>query len=137
MTLRSFCPETADAHAKAKMLTFFGAMLFSRGVSGTRYLNCPSDAVHTLVLAHKWLTSLLLTTYNRVVSCFDSKAIGGYTFESYGAHFDHFPVAYLTFACAIGMTKEEIDQLVKKLRKTIAEWKAKHGSSAIAQTKED
>lgn len=36
MTLSSFCPETADAQAKAKMLTFFGAMLFSRGVSGTR-----------------------------------------------------------------------------------------------------
>lgn len=75
---------------------------------------------------------------NRVVSCLDSKTIGGYEFESYGAHFDRFPTPYLTFACAIGMTKQEIDQLVKKLRKTIAEWKAKHGpAAATVHTKED
>lgn len=64
------------------------------------------------------------------MSCLESKTIGGYVFESYGAHFNQFPVPYLTFACAIGMTKQEVDLLVKKLRKTIVEWKAKHASYA-------
>lgn len=66
----------------------------------------------------------------RVVSCLDTKTIGGYAFQSYGAHYDHFPVPYLTVACAIGMTKHEIDALVKKLRKTIQEWKAKQAKAA-------
>ncbi|KAJ0400192.1 hypothetical protein ATCC90586_009328 [Pythium insidiosum] len=94
MTLSTFCGSEADAKARSKTLTFFGSMLFARGISGTR-----------------------------VVSCLDTKTIGGISFESYGAHHDHYPTPYLTFACAIGMTRDEVDQLIKKLRKTVQEWR--------------
>ncbi|KAF1333507.1 O-phosphoseryl-trna selenium transferase, partial [Globisporangium splendens] len=107
MTLSTFS-TASDAKTKAKELTFFGAMLFSRGVSGTR-----------------------------VVSCLDSKTIGGYTFQSYGAHSDHFPAPYLTVACAIGMTKDEVDALVAKLRKTIHEWRTKHNHTNSAHAQQE
>lgn len=38
MTLGSFCRDIPDDSERAKQLTFFGAMLFSRGVSGARYI---------------------------------------------------------------------------------------------------
>ncbi|TMW57391.1 hypothetical protein Poli38472_003316 [Pythium oligandrum] len=105
MTLDSFCDASADAATRSKQLTFFGAMLFSRGISGTR-----------------------------VVSRLDAKTIGGIEFRSYGAHFDDYPSPYLTFACAIGMTKDEIDQLITKLQKTIREWRKKQSSRTTTST---
>ncbi|TYZ63309.1 hypothetical protein PybrP1_005941 [[Pythium] brassicae (nom. inval.)] len=97
MSLSSLSSGDADSATTARQLTFFGAMLFSRGVSGTR-----------------------------VVSCHGSKTIGAFTFEAYGAHSDAFRTPYLTVACAIGMTRAEVDVLAKKLRATLREWKAKH-----------
>ncbi|KAG2763157.1 O-phosphoseryl-tRNA(Sec) selenium transferase [Phytophthora cactorum] len=96
LTLGSFCSEVMEKQEKSRRLTLLGAMLFSRGVSGAR-----------------------------VVSCLDHKTIAGHEFNSFGAHFDGFPVAYATFACALGMRHDEVDLLVTKLRKTIHEWRAK------------
>lgn len=36
MTLSSCCHGIADREERAKHLTFFGSMLFARGISGTR-----------------------------------------------------------------------------------------------------
>ncbi|POM66011.1 O-phosphoseryl-tRNA(Sec) selenium transferase [Phytophthora palmivora] len=96
LTLETFCSDVVDMQEKARQLTLLGAMLFSRGVSGAR-----------------------------VVSCLDVKTIAGHEFNSFGAHHDGFPVAYITFACALGMQLDEVDLLVTKLRKTIHEWRAK------------
>ncbi|ETI56789.1 O-phosphoseryl-tRNA(Sec) selenium transferase [Phytophthora nicotianae P10297] len=96
LTLGSFCSEVMDKQERSRRLTLLGAMLFSRGVSGAR-----------------------------VVSCLDHKTIAGHEFPSFGAHYDGFPVAYVTFACALGMRHDEVDLLVTKLRKTIHEWRAK------------
>jgi O-phospho-L-seryl-tRNASec:L-selenocysteinyl-tRNA synthase len=104
MTLTTFASSASDAATRARELTFFGAMLFARGVSGTR-----------------------------VVSCLDTKSIGGLAFESYGAHYSNYPHPYITFACAVGMTRDEIDQLTKKLRTTIAEWRKQHPQSLPPQ----
>lgn len=71
------------------------------------------------------LILLLVANFHRVVSCLDFKTIGGVRFESYGAHNDAFPEPYVTFACAIGMERREVDALVIKLRKTFVEWRGK------------
>ncbi|KAL4159729.1 hypothetical protein PRNP1_000302 [Phytophthora ramorum] len=103
LTLGTFCSNAKDLQEKSRQLTSLGAMLFSRGVSGAR-----------------------------VVSCLDSKTIAGHNFNSFGAHHDAFPVAYVTFACALGMQQNEVDLLVTKLRKTIHEWRAKQSRSMAA-----
>ena len=63
-----------------------------------------------------------------MVSCLDSKCIAGYEFDSFGAHYDEFPVAYVTFACVLGMQKTEVDMLMTKLRKTIHDWRKKQNT---------
>jgi O-phospho-L-seryl-tRNASec:L-selenocysteinyl-tRNA synthase len=65
-----------------------------------------------------------------VVSCLEHKTIAGHEFKSFGAHHDEFPVAYVTFACALGMQRGEVDLLVTKLSKTIHEWRAKQNKAA-------
>ncbi|ETW08736.1 O-phosphoseryl-tRNA(Sec) selenium transferase [Aphanomyces invadans] len=73
--------------------TFLGSMLFSRGVSGTR-----------------------------VVSTTDIKTMAGHEFVGFGAHVASYPSPYLTAACAIGMTKADIDTFAARLRKTLVEF---------------
>ena len=116
MTL-STLEKATDADSQAKQLTFFGAMLFSRGVSGTRYAGLRRACIARDELIH---------CHVRVLSCKDTKTIGGIDFASYGAHYTEYPTAYLTVACAIGMARDEIDQLMTKLRKTIHEWRKQH-----------
>jgi hypothetical protein len=70
----------------------------------------------------------------RVVSCLDAKTIGGRRFEAYGAHSNAYPEPYVTFACAIGMERREVDALVAKLRKTLAEWRAKIPTASSTPT---
>lgn len=55
----------------------------------------------------------------RVVTTVDEKEIGPVKFIGFGAHVDAYPSAYLTAACAVGITKDEIDQFVKKLEKVL------------------
>ncbi|KAE8886773.1 O-phosphoseryl-tRNA(Sec) selenium transferase [Phytophthora fragariae] len=106
MTLSTFCSNIMDLQEKSRQLTLLGAMLFSRGVSGAR-----------------------------VVSCLDHKTIAGHEFNAFGAHHEAFPVAYVTFACALGMQRGEVDLLVTKLRKTIHEWRTKQAKAeATAST---
>eukprot|EP00644_Phytophthora_capsici_P008098 jgi/Phyca11/10960/fgenesh1_pm.PHYCAscaffold_58_\ len=100
LTLGTLCSDVMDKKEKSQQLTFLGSMLFSRGVSGAR-----------------------------VVSCLDRKTIAGHDFDSFGAHYDEFPVAYVTFACALGMRRDEVDLLITKLRKTIQEWRTKQSKA--------
>ncbi|KAL7684837.1 putative SepSecS/SepCysS family, pyridoxal phosphate-dependent transferase, major [Plasmopara halstedii] len=66
-----------------------------------------------------------LAALTRIVSCLDRKDIAGYKFDSYGAHFDGFPVPYVTFACTLGMEQYEVDVFAIKLRKTLQERRAR------------
>ncbi|KAH9144095.1 hypothetical protein AeRB84_011943 [Aphanomyces euteiches] len=93
----SFCITLANVikEKQADAATFLGSMLFSRRVSGTR-----------------------------VVSTTDAKTIAGHAFQGFGAHANAYTGPYLTAACAIGMTKEEIDLFVQRLRKALVEFAA-------------
>lgn len=55
LTLRTFCADAADAKTRATQLTFFGAMLFARGVSGTRCVYMPwpfTTSAYTTGISH-------------------------------------------------------------------------------------
>ena len=80
----------------ASEMTSFGAMLFSRCVSGTRVVPRGVD-----------------------------KTIGGHRFEGFGSSTDDFPHSYMTAACAMGVEEAEIDEFCKRLDKTLKDYKKK------------
>lgn len=80
-----------------KQLTEFGSMLFKRGVSGAR-----------------------------VVPRNFGKEVGGIKFDSYGSSCSDYHSDYFTLACAIGITKEDIQVLCKRLQKTFVAFYKKY-----------
>ncbi len=71
--------------------TQIGSMLFARNVSGVR-----------------------------VVTGKDKKNVAGLWFSGFGAHTDAYPTAYLTAAAAIGMTKNDVDVFIARLKRVLA-----------------
>ena len=80
--------------ASEKSLSMLGSMLFKRGVSGTR-----------------------------VVAQGKVQSIAGHAFQGYGAHCDCYPHTYLTFAAALGTTKQDVDDFLKRLRVCLCEFR--------------
>lgn len=80
--------------SSAKPLSMLGAMLFKRGVSGTR-----------------------------VVAQGKVQSIAGHEFQGYGAHHDSYPHTYLTFAAALGTTKQDVDEFLRRLRLCLEEFR--------------
>ena len=84
-------------NAVQKDISSLGAMLFSRCVSGTR-----------------------------VIPRGEIKSMGGqHIFQGFGSSVDQYPHAYMTAACAIGVHAQEVDEFLKRLDKTLKEFKAK------------
>ena len=79
-----------DQGRDPSQITFLGSMIFSRNVSGPRVV-----ARHT------------------------SKEIEGTRFEGYGAHSNNYHEDYLTFACAVGMKREDVDILIERVQKAM------------------
>lgn len=79
-----------------KDISSFGAMLFNRCVSGTRVV--PRAVI---------------------------KAMGDHTFHGFGSSVDGYPHAYLTAACAIGVSAEELDLFLQRLDKCFNEFHKK------------
>jgi len=71
-----------------KQITKFGSMLFTRCISGTR-----------------------------VVARNETKAISGHIFRGFGSSHDTYPHAYMTAACAIGMTEGEMNEFFVRLER--------------------
>lgn len=88
--------EDEEAYLKSVSsdISSFGAMLFSRCVSGTR-----------------------------VVPRFATKTMSGSEFRGFGSSVDRYPYAYMTAACAIGVSSPEIDEFFVRLDKTFREFK--------------
>lgn len=80
----------------AKEISSFGAMLFSRCISGTRVI--PRD-----------ITSVM----------------GGHEFIGFGSSSSDYPHAYMTAACAIGVNPHEIQAFFTRLDKALTEFSAK------------
>lgn len=86
--------ESEEDYLKAvpKDISQFGSMLFSRCVSGTR-----------------------------VVPRAQSKKMGDHVFVGFGSSVEGFPHAYMTAACAIGLSQDELDEFFVRLDKTLQE----------------
>jgi O-phospho-L-seryl-tRNASec:L-selenocysteinyl-tRNA synthase len=80
--------EVEYLNAVAKDISMFGAMLFNRCVSGTR-----------------------------VVPRGQLQCLGGVEFQGFGSSATNYPHAYMTAACAIGLTESEMDEFLVRLDK--------------------
>ena len=89
---------TLDNHAAKDHDLFMGSMLFTRGCSGTRvYVSGPQN----------------------------EKIVCGIKFDGFGAHCAEYPHSYMSIACAIGITKKDIDTFCERLEKTFKEYDKK------------
>lgn len=96
-----------DAGGSPRDISFLGSMLFTRCVSGTRVV-VPSTTAVASTGSTKDPTA---------------KSIGPLTFPGYGSHADAYPPGpYLTAACAIGVTREEVDEFLRRLDKTLGDF---------------
>lgn len=95
MTLDSTAGEDSTG-SSGDSVSMLGAMLFSRCVSGTRVITRQSV-----------------------------KVMGGHEFLGFGSSYHDFPHSYMTAAVAIGLTEGEIDEFLKRLDKTIRDYKKK------------
>jgi O-phospho-L-seryl-tRNASec:L-selenocysteinyl-tRNA synthase len=88
--------ETASEYLRSisNLVSKFGAMLFSRCVSGTR-----------------------------VVPRGESKVMSGEEFKCFGSSFEDYPHAYMTAACAIGVSHFEVDEFFTRLDKALQQYK--------------
>ncbi|CAM9212716.1 unnamed protein product, partial [Ectocarpus sp. 12 AP-2014] len=87
---------------------FFGSMLFTRCVSGTR-----------------------------VVPREQHKCVGGIDFAGYGASVTGYPHDYLTAACAVGLSTEELDEFLVRLDKALRKAKAERAEALAAPRSQD
>jgi len=97
-TLDKLSEETSAEYAKRAGLkiSYFGSMLFTRCVSGTRVV--PKGQV---------------------------KSISGHEFVGFGSSTENYEHAYLTAACAIGLTNDEVDEFFLRLDKAFKDAYAK------------
>ena len=86
--------ERAVQAVSEKSISMLGSMLFKRGVSGTR-----------------------------VVAQGKVQSIAGHSFQGYGAHYNCYPHTYLTFAAALGTTRQDVDEFLKRLRTCLHEFR--------------
>lgn len=96
---------TLDNHSGKDRDNFMGSMLFTRGCSGTRvYVSNPGN----------------------------EKVVCGIKFEGFGAHCPGYPHSYMSIACAIGITKKDIDTFCERLAKTFKEYDKKFSKKSPA-----
>ena len=99
--------ESEDEYFQAvsRDISSFGAMLFSRCVSGTR-----------------------------VVPRAQTKVMSGEEFVGFGSSTSHYHSAYMTAACAIGVSQAELDEFFVRLDKTLAEYASKRKKQQEKET---
>lgn len=85
-------------------VSFFGSMLFSRCVSGTR-----------------------------VVAPGKRQEVGGVVFDGFGASHDCYPVPYFTAAAALGTTRDDVDRFCSQLSKCFKDYRKKIAKNAKAK----
>lgn len=58
---------------------------------------------------------------HRIVARSENKTpLGGYKFSNYGSHSEDYPyLPYITFACAVGTKRDEIDKFFDRLDEAI------------------
>ena len=78
----------------------------------------------------------MVTLRGRTVERGVRKNVAGIDFVGYGAHISNYPFPYLTAACSVGMTRDDVDVFIKRLRKTIKDHKKKVLKAAKSKAKQ-
>lgn len=120
--------ETAQAKGDIDHLTFLGSALFTRRVSGPRVVLCvqPSSPSPEESDAGAAEGSAMVETSVKVQGKF-KKTIDGTPFQSYGAHADTYSCCYLTAACALGATREELEKFLSILDDALKDYRGGAG----------
>ena len=100
-------PTTPTRRTIKTSVSFFGSMLFSRAVSGTR-----------------------------VVVPGKTQEVGGITFCGFGASHDAYPVPYFTAAAALGTTREDVDAFCARLARAFTDFRKKAKKEAARNRSE-
>jgi len=107
-------------------LTFLGSALFTRRVSGPRVVLCaqPDGSGEEAPSSGggEGETLEAQAPSEKVKGKF-KKTIDGISFQSYGAHADTYPCCYLTAACALGATKDEMEAFITRLDGALQDYK--------------
>ncbi|GMH40742.1 hypothetical protein BSKO_08646 [Bryopsis sp. KO-2023] len=98
LTLSTLKTEAREGQTASKDVTYFGSMLWSRCVSGTR-----------------------------VVARGKRQSVAGVEFDGYGAHHDTYPCDYMTAAASLGTARSDVDEFVSRLSKCFKEWRKQKG----------
>jgi O-phospho-L-seryl-tRNASec:L-selenocysteinyl-tRNA synthase len=106
MSLDGFAGESAASSQLNE--TYLGSMLFTRNISGTRVIKRQSA----------------------------TKTIGGADFLNYGASCDAYPHSYLTAACAVGQSRDEVDAFTAGLSKAMVDLQKKRAKQAAKRQQE-
>ena len=97
-------PTPPTRRTRKTSVSFFGSMLFSRAVSGTR-----------------------------VVVPGKTQEVGGITFCGFGASHDAYPVPYFTAAAALGTTREDVDAFCARLARAFTDFRKKAKKDAARE----
>merc|ERR1712217_380389 len=109
-------------------LTFIGSALFTRRVSGPRVVLCTLPASPPIEAPEIMENPCADATPPTVkVKGKYRKVIDGIPFESYGAHADTYPCCYLTAACAIGVTRHELEIFLERFENALQDYKSGAG----------
>ena len=100
-------PTPPTRRTRKTSVSFFGSMLFSRAVSGTR-----------------------------VVVPGKTQEVGGITFCGFGASHDAYPVPYFTAAAALGTTREDVDAFCARLARAFTDFRKKAKKEAARNRSE-
>lgn len=104
-------------------LTFLGSALFTRRVSGPRVVLCNRPAASCPEAPAGVEAETDDRPKNVKLKGRYKKTIDGTAFESYGAHTSTYPYCYLTAACAIGASREEMECFLERFESSIQDFR--------------
>merc|ERR1711862_1010862 len=104
-------------------LTFLGSALFTRRVSGPRVVLCSPPSVPSARPEEAPSADAAEDAQPLAVKGKYAKKIDGIHFESYGAHIDTYPCCYLTAACALGATREEMECFLERFENAVQDYR--------------
>ena len=117
------------------MMIYFHVVTIKRN----KFQNPPQPFNTKFIIIHAiYETNFKITTSNfkckiykgcRVLSTVGEKKIGPCMFKGFGAHVDEYPFPYFTAAAAIGLTIEDVDLFVKRIKKVFVHFDKKLNNS--------
>lgn len=90
---------------QGEQLSFLGSMLYQRCVSGCRVVTCTGE----------------------------TKQISGFPFTDWGAHINAYPHHYLTVACSVGITDQDVVLFLERLDKVLVRFKKRYQGAQEAE----